>query len=127
LLTAIKPYLKWSAVVLLLGIFIFIYKRFNPVDSVWFPKCPFRALTGLKCPGCGSQRAIHYLLNLDIQSAFKENALLVISIPYIITGFVFDCLRHHTPRLLKWRKALFGVKAIWIIFVLVVGFWILRN
>ena len=25
--------------------------------------CPFKAMTGLDCPGCGATRAIHQLLN----------------------------------------------------------------
>ncbi|WP_225974845.1 DUF2752 domain-containing protein [Arachidicoccus ginsenosidivorans] len=60
------------------------------MDSSWFPKCPFRSLTGLQCPGCGSQRAIHDLLNLDILGAFRENALMVVSIPYIVTAFILN-------------------------------------
>ncbi|MDE7397749.1 MAG: DUF2752 domain-containing protein, partial [Muribaculum sp.] len=38
-----------------------IYAVFDPTLP-WFPKCLFRQLTGLECPGCGSQRAIHALL-----------------------------------------------------------------
>jgi hypothetical protein len=52
---------------------------------------------------------------------------MVVSIPYIVTAFIFESIHHHTSKLLKWRKALFGVKAIYLIFVLVIGFWILRN
>ena len=61
-----------------------LYYNFDPEESVFFPKCPFQLLTGLECPGCGSQRAIHALLHLDILSAFQYNALLIISIPYIL-------------------------------------------
>jgi len=123
----IKTYIKWIGALLLLSFLIIIYKRYSPIDSSWFPKCPFRSLTGLQCPGCGSQRAIHDLLNLDILGAFRENALMVVSIPYIVTAFIFESIHHPTSKLLKWRKALFGVKAIYLIFVLVIGFWILRN
>ena len=38
-----------------------IYYRVSPTSSVFFPKCAFLMLTGLKCPGCGSQRAVHAL------------------------------------------------------------------
>ena len=44
--------------------------------------------TDIKCPGCGSQRAIHSLLNLDIKSAFGYNPLLVCTLPYIIMAFI---------------------------------------
>ena len=32
--------------------------RVDPEDSVYSPKCVFYLLTGLKCPGCGSQRCV---------------------------------------------------------------------
>ncbi|MFR8803179.1 MAG: DUF2752 domain-containing protein [Anaerovoracaceae bacterium] len=59
---------------------IFVYSRFSPESSSWFPKCIFLQLTGLKCPGCGSQRVVHNLLNLNIHKAFEANAFLVLSL-----------------------------------------------
>ncbi|MDE5732371.1 MAG: DUF2752 domain-containing protein [Bacteroidales bacterium] len=41
-------------------------------------------LTGLKCPGCGSQRALHQLLHLNIAEAIEYNALMVFSIPILL-------------------------------------------
>jgi len=92
-----------------------------------FPKCPFRELTGLKCAGCGSQRAIHHLLNFDFINAAKENIMLVISIPYILIGYIFSLLKQPNEIVLKWRKRLFGQKAILIILTIIILFWILRN
>jgi hypothetical protein len=91
-----------------------------------FPKCPFYWLTGYKCPGCGSQRAVHELLHLHFAAAFKENALLVTSIPYILLGFFFDYtnLGQLWPRV---RKTLFGLHAIIVIAVIVISWWIFRN
>ena len=108
-------------------LFVWVYKNYNPIDYGWFPKCPFRALTGLLCPGCGSQRAVHNLLNLDIKGAFKENGLLVLAIPYMLVGLVFELTKPRSVSLLKWRKTLFGVGAIKFILVLVIVFWIGRN
>jgi hypothetical protein len=48
---------------------------FDPATTSWFPACPFRALTGWSCPGCGTLRALHALLHLDIQSALRANAI----------------------------------------------------
>jgi hypothetical protein len=66
-------------------------------------------------------------LNAEFFQAFKENALLVISIPYLLTGFSFDLIKNPGERILKWRKTLFGKKAIYLILSVIIAFWILRN
>lgn len=104
-----------------------VYRIFNPIHSMFFPKCPFFVITGFKCPGCGSQRAIHYLLNFDILKAINENVLLVLSIPYLFAGIVFESLLVPSDKILKWRKRLFGQRAIIIIVAIIVAFWIGRN
>ena len=104
-----------------------VYKTFNPSGNEFFPKCPFYASTGLKCPGCGSQRAVHHLLNFHMAGARWENFLLVSTIPYLMLGFYIEFTHNKTERILKWRKKLFGIKAIYVILVIVISFWILRN
>jgi len=118
---------KWGIAIILVTILVILYKTNNPSGNIYFPKCPFKELTGLKCPGCGSQRAVHYFLNFDILNAIKENAILVLSIPYILTGLVFDSLKKTNENILKWRKILFGRKAIFVILTIIIAFWILRN
>jgi len=118
---------KWSFAIIFVTILAILYRIYNPNGNIYFPKCPFRELTGLKCPGCGSQRAVHYLLNFDIYNATKENPILVLSIPYILIGLVFDLLKRPNKRILKWRKKLFGQKAIFIVLTIIIAFWILRN
>ena len=39
------------------------------------PPCPFHALTGWWCPGCGMTRATHHLLHGDLIAALRFNAL----------------------------------------------------
>jgi hypothetical protein len=46
---------------------------YDPATTAWFPSCPFRALTGLLCPLCGSLRAAHELLHGHIVDAFLLN------------------------------------------------------
>jgi hypothetical protein len=41
-----------------------------------FLGCPFRASTGLWCPGCGATRALHALLRGDVAGMASQNALL---------------------------------------------------
>ncbi len=110
-----------------LAALVVVYQLFDPAKTDYFPKCPFKYFTGLDCPGCGSQRAVHNLLNFNILGAFNANGLLVISIPYILTGFLFDVWPNNSPSFLRWRKRLFGTTAIWLIFSIVVLFWIGRN
>lgn len=101
-----------------------IYFFFNPADNSLFPQCPFYWLTGLKCPGCGSQRAIHSLLYLDLETAFKYNALLIFSLPMIIILGYAELKRiKHPNRYLK----IHNVKFIWGYFIATIGWWISRN
>jgi hypothetical protein len=117
---------KWLliSVIIVLVILYFIY---SPQDKAFFPKCPVLYYTGLQCPGCGSQRAIHFLLHADIISALKANFLLVISIPYLILGFVFEQIKQPNKKILKWRKILYGYRAIIIVLIVIILFCILRN
>lgn len=103
---------------------IFVYSHFNPESNSLFPKCIFLQLTGLKCPGCGSQRVIHNLLNLNLQKAFEANAFLVLSIPYIIALLVSVPLKSRFP---KFYNTLNSVPVIISIGVLVIAWWITRN
>ena len=119
---------KWVVGLLFIFILILVYKTYNPLDSVFFPKCPFKAATGYDCAGCGSQRTVHHLLNLNIREAFRENMLLVVSIPYITAGFLFNIYKDkQNPVFIKWRRRLFGLYATYIALFIVISFWILRN
>ncbi|HYH57581.1 MAG TPA: DUF2752 domain-containing protein, partial [Anseongella sp.] len=68
-----------AGVIVLLSLYFF----FDPSLAGFFPPCPFKRLTGLDCPGCGSQRALHALLNLHVGAAFRFNPLLLTAIPFL--------------------------------------------
>lgn len=53
-----------------------------------YPLCPFRALTGLDCPLCGSLRATHDLAHGQLVTAASENLLLVIAAPLLAVGWL---------------------------------------
>ena len=112
-----------TGILLLIG----IYYYFSPARYAFFPKCPFLWATGFRCPGCGSQRAIHELLNGEFGAAIRENVLVVIFIPYLILGIVTELIRQPSPQILRMRQRLFGGKAIWIVFTIVVVFAVMRN
>ena len=46
--------------------------------------CPFKALTGLDCPGCGGLRAVNDLGNLELASAASSNLLFVLAVPLLV-------------------------------------------
>jgi hypothetical protein len=122
-----KPWEKhiiYAGLILLVGI---VYKFYFQIYTAYFPKCPFLLLTGYECPGCGSQRVIHCILDLNIKGAFKENPLLVLSIPYFIFTFSTRAIKNPGSRLLVLKNFLFGKKAIYIILVVILIFWLLRN
>ena len=119
----VKPVIYLIAVLLIIS----IYWLYDPGTTEYFPKCPFFSFTGLLCPGCGSQRALYHLLNFNIAEAFNENMLMVLSIPYIATGIIFDLIISENKKFLQFRKVLFGKKAIYIILCLIIIFWIARN
>ncbi|MDG5800543.1 DUF2752 domain-containing protein [Marinilabiliaceae bacterium ANBcel2] len=121
-----KVALIFSGIILFV-LFAILYRGVNPESSILFPKCIFKSVTGFDCPGCGSQRAVHYLLNMDIVNAAGANFLLLLSIPYIIVGLIFDFVKPQTSVFLNWRKLLYGQNAIIIILIVVILFWFFRN
>ena len=60
-----------------------IYRN-DPAKAGFYPPCPFKALTGLQCPGCGGTRALHALLHGDVAGAFALNPMLFVVIGTVI-------------------------------------------
>ena len=111
----------WS---MLLAGAVYVFS-FEPGKTGFFPLCPFRLVTGLTCPGCGSTRALHQLLHGHIEAAFMLNPLFVIALP-----FLFFALMRHTTFAFKGktpRPNALPPAYIYLIFFVVVTFWIFRN
>lgn len=117
---------KWIALAIALAVGLAIYFLFNPEDSPFFPKCILYATTGIKCPGCGSQRAMHFLFHGEVGKAFSVHPLLVLSIPYLLFASYMEYLggKVRYPRL---RRLFLGKNASIIVFIVIVGYWIGRN
>ena len=103
---------------------VVIYSTFDPSASRWFPRCPFLMLTGLKCPGCGTQRAFHALLHGDVLSALHFNALLPVSIPLLLLYGYAELVRTRKPR---FYNRVNSVTAILAVLIVVIVWWIVRN
>ena len=116
--------MKRNVWIILLAIGGIILFTFDPSVSALFPKCPFLMLTGLQCPGCGSQRAIHALLHLDIMAALHYNALLVLSLPLILALLYAEWKRNSNPKL---YVRIHHPAVIWSCFGIIVLWWIGRD
>ena len=89
-----------------------------------FPRCPFYVLTGLKCPGCGSQRALHCLLHMDIAGAAANNFLLVAALPLVALLAASELLRKRKPRL---YAAVNSARLCMAVFAVITAWWVARN
>ena len=110
------------AVIVIAG--IAIYSTFDPSTVRFYPRCTFLTLTGLKCPGCGTQRAIHALLHGNFLEAVRFNAMMVASVPLLALYGYAEIVRKSKPR---FYNKVNSTPIILTIFVLVVLWWILRN
>ncbi|CAN5532337.1 DUF2752 domain-containing protein [soil metagenome] len=48
-----------------------------------FPPCPFHAITGWLCPGCGGLRMTHDLLHGQFGAAIVDNVFLLVGLPLL--------------------------------------------
>lgn len=99
---------------------------FDPEVHPFFPQCPFLLTTGFECPGCGSQRAIHALLHLDLSAAIRANVFMVFALPYILIGIYLEYLggkRRHPGM----EKIFFGRWSALVVLLLILLYWVGRN
>lgn len=88
----------------------------------WVPRCPFRALTGLDCPGCGTTRAVEALLHGDVGAAIGFNAFAMLyALPVLAWWIVTRLLGRADPVVLRSARWASGLA------VAVVVFAVARN
>jgi hypothetical protein len=51
-----------------------------------FPFCPFAALAGIPCPGCGLGRATLALLRGDLHAALHLHPLVLVAVPAMVVA-----------------------------------------
>jgi hypothetical protein len=106
------------------GAVLALHYRDPHVQGSW-GFCPFRAVTGLDCPGCGGLRAVNDLTDLDLAGAASSNLLLVVAIPFVVALWAL-WVRHQWRgtggRLLpirvpgaplRWGQVALAVLALW--------------
>lgn len=82
--------------ILMVSLGCLLYYYLDPSLYVLMPKCVFKTLTGLDCPGCGLQRALHALLHGKFSEAIRFNFFLIIAIPMICLWLVNSFIIEHT-------------------------------
>ena len=89
------------------------------------PRSDPDALTGFYCPGCGSCRALHQLLNGHLGAAIGFNPLMILFLPFLIAYFFFYAAA--AIRAKPWRGVF--LKSGWIqtILSLIIVYGVLRN
>lgn len=96
----------------------------DPSEAGHYPTCPFLAMTGWQCPGCGTLRAVHALTRGDLVAAVDLNVLTVAVLPVLLLGWVgwlrFGLgRRRRMPDLPAWAAPMLAV--------VVPVFWLVRN
>ena len=96
----------------------------DPNQPGHYPTCPFLAVTGYWCPGCGSLRALHALAHGDVVTALARNPLTVVATAGLLVGYVVWVRRLWQGRPRSW------VAPAWLLYgllALVLVFWVVRN
>lgn len=110
----------------LLGLLLlWLYFNVNPNGQSFIPKCPFHSITGLHCPGCGSQRALHDFLHGRLLEGFQHNVLIGLGLLVMFYKAFLWIRSYFYPQ--KTNNLLYNPKTAWAILILIVVFWILRN
>jgi hypothetical protein len=93
--------------------------------------CPFLALTGLYCAGCGGQRAVHSLAHGDLATAWDLNPLAVLLAPLAVVAWGTWSRRRWraagSPRTVVPVPSMRVKPSTWLLVVVVVAFAVLRN
>ncbi len=92
----------------------------------YLPRCPFNYLTGLFCPGCGSQRAFAALLHGHLLAAGKFNLLFIVCAPLIIYSALITLINAFSTRQFS-QKIFYSPLFVKGLLAIVIFFWVARN
>lgn len=113
------------AAALFAAVIVILAKIFPPFAKFLGWPCPFRALTGLYCPGCGGTRAFSALLAGHVLESLKWHPFVVYGLGLYVAFMGSWTLNHftrgHFPGL-KYRGWY-----TWGGVALVIGNWVVKN
>lgn len=117
--------IKHIGILFLAAGIVFLYYYVNPSNVNFFPKCPLYVTTGIYCPGCGSQRATHQLLQFNLLGVLQQNVLYFAGIVLIAYHVIVTSLNLYVNK--NIYNYLYHPKTPIIILIIVIIYWILRN
>jgi Protein of unknown function (DUF2752) len=96
----------------------------DPAQPGHYPTCPFKLLTSLDCPGCGTLRGLHQALHGHLGAAANRNLFFVLAAPPLVGAWIIA-----VARIAGWRRPLPQVppRLLPAIPALIIAFWIARN
>ena len=123
--TTAPLWLAYATLVVAGGTGLIVVYLFDPRNPGPYPVCPFLGLTGCYCPGCGTLRALHLLLNGNPVAAFGYNPYSMLALPAIGYSLVASGLRaYHLP---APPRINLSHHWIWALLAAILAFWLLRN
>ena len=112
-------------IISIMGLFVLLYYAINPATSYLMPKCLFKILTGFDCPSCGSQRALHALLNGHIYEAIMFNPFIFLVAPYLLTVIYVTSSKSRLAAVI--RPITHSHITIILYLVIYIVWWVVRN
>lgn len=88
--------------------------------------CPFKALTGWNCPGCGGLRAVNDLTHGRLDAAVHSNLLFVGLLPLILIGWAF-WVRHRWTSTEPMPSPASARYLGYVLAAVAIGFTVVRN
>ncbi len=105
--------------------FVYLLATVRPGEDTFYLRCQFHTLTGLHCPGCGTTRALHALLNGRPLDAVAYNALFPFVLPVVVWAFIHSVrVSRGSATADRGRYARYGFR---ILVVVVIAYGVLRN
>lgn len=96
---------------------------FDPRKESFYPLCPFRAVTGRACAGCGVTRGLHELLTGHPIAALRLNLLLALLVPAAVYGYLVWALPkwngRRLPRITLTQRNIIGGIIVLLLFTFV--------
>ncbi|GAA2158516.1 DUF2752 domain-containing protein [Actinomadura napierensis] len=97
----------------------------DPNQPGHYPTCPFLAMTGCYCPGCGATRLVNALTHGHVGTAFGFNPLVFLLLP--VFGYLYVRWTVLSVQGRPMQSALFRPVAVYSFLGVVIAFWIVRN